>query len=150
MSADAVVERFGEMTVYSLLADLILALHVAFVAFVVIGLALIWIGQFAGWTWVRNLRFRIAHLAAIAIVVAQAWVGMICPLTTLEQSLRSRGGAEPYSGSFIAHWLQRLIFFDAEPVVFTVGYTLFAGLVVGSWWVCRPRREAAEPADLVS
>ena len=140
MSADVVLERFGEMTAYSLLADLILALHVAFVGFVVIGLVLIWIGHFAGWEWVRNLRFRIAHLAAITIVVAQAWVGMICPLTSLEQSLRIKGGVGSYSGSFITYWLRQLIFFDAEPIVFTLGYTLFAGLVVGSWWISRPRR----------
>jgi hypothetical protein len=131
------------MSAYSVLADLILALHVAFVVFVVIGLVLIWIGHFARWRWVRNLRFRVVHLVAILIVVAQAWIGAICPLTTLEQSLRLRGGFDAYSGSFITYWLRRLIFFDAEPIVFTVGYTLFAGLVIGSWWISKPlRREA--------
>ena len=135
------------MIPYSLFADLTLITHVAFVAFVVVGMALIWIGHFAHWAWVRNFRFRIAHLAAIVIVVVQAWIGMICPLTTLEQSLRLRGGIDAYSGSFITYWLQRLIFFEAEPIVFTLGYTLFAGLVVGSWWVSRPHRDVTGPKN---
>lgn len=131
------------MVAYSYLADLVLATHVAFVAFVVIGLVLIWIGYFARWQWVRNLGFRIAHLFAILIVVVQAWVGVICPLTTFEQFLRSKAGVATYSSSFISYWLQRLIFFEADPIVFTVGYTLFAVLVAGSWWICRPGRVVA-------
>ena len=128
------------MNWYSAIADLVLATHVAFIGFVVIGLVLIWMGHFSGWEWVRGLKFRVLHLLAILVVVAQAWVGVICPLTTLEQQLRLRGDSVSYSGSFIAHWLQQLIFFDAEPALFTAGYTLFAGLVAGSWWICRPRR----------
>ncbi|MGH8640305.1 MAG: DUF2784 family protein, partial [Burkholderiales bacterium] len=48
----------------SWLADLILIVHFLFVAFVVGGLALIWIGAAAGWEWVRNFWFRVAHLGA--------------------------------------------------------------------------------------
>ena len=127
------------MNWYSAIADLVLLTHVAFIGFVVVGLVLIWMGHFSKWEWVRGLKFRVLHLLAILVVMAQAWVGVICPLTTLEQSIRSKGGMDSYSGSFIAHWMQQFIFFEAEPIVFTMGYTLFAGLVAGSWWVCRPR-----------
>ena len=40
---------------------------------------------------------RLAHLAAIAVVVAESWLGLTCPLTTLESWLRARAGVAPYA-----------------------------------------------------
>ena len=57
---------------YQLLADAVLALHVAIVLFVVGGLVLVIAGNFRGWRWVNRLWFRLAHLGAIAVVVAEA------------------------------------------------------------------------------
>jgi len=57
---------------YVLAADLLLFGHVLFVVFVIFGLALIVTGKLFDWTWVRNRWFRIAHLAAIGIVVLQS------------------------------------------------------------------------------
>jgi hypothetical protein len=125
---------------YLIAADLLLFGHVFFVAFVVFGLALIVIGKLFGWAWVRNPWFRFAHLAAIGIVVLQSWVGVICPLTTWEMALRERAGDVVYSGSFISHWLESILYFRAPTWVFTVCYTVFAALVVASWFWVRPRR----------
>jgi hypothetical protein len=124
---------------YRALADGVLVMHVAFVAFVIVGLLVILVGGFRGWQWVRNPWFRAAHLAAIGLVVMQAWFSVICPLTTLEMSLRERAGDETYDGTFIAHWLQRLLYYQAPPWVFVLGYTLFGLAVIGSWWKFRPR-----------
>ena len=120
-------------------ADVVLITHVAFVAFVVIGLLLIVCGGFRRWNWIRNPWFRTAHLAATGVVVAQAWFGVICPLTTLEMSLRERAGDVTYGGTCIAHWLQKLLYYEAPPWVFVVSYTLFGLVVVGSWIGFRPR-----------
>lgn len=125
---------------YGFAADAVLATHGLFVTFVVVGQALILAGLWRGWRWVRNLRFRLAHLAAIGIVVAQAWLGMLCPLTILENALRRRAGEAAYPESFIEHWLHRIIFYDAEPWVFTAVYTAFAALVAVTWIYGRPRR----------
>lgn len=111
-----------------------LALHVATVAFVVGGLVLTIVGNLGGWRWVNARWFRLAHLAAIAVVVAQAWLGATCPLTSLEMWLRTQARAATYSGSFIQHWLQRLLYYDAPPWVFTLGYSLFGLLVAATWW----------------
>lgn len=127
------------MTAYRLLADLVLVLHVAIVVFVVGGLVLVIAGNLRGWRWVNALWFRLAHLSAIAFVVAQAWLGMVCPLTTLEMWLRAQAGAAVYSGGFIEHWLQRLLYYDAPPWVFVLAYSLFGLLVLASWLVYPPR-----------
>jgi polyferredoxin len=124
---------------YQMLADAVLALHVAMVAFVVLGLVFIIAGNLRRWSWVNALWFRLAHLGAIAIVVAQAWLGATCPLTSLEMWLRAKARAGTYSGSFIEHWLQRLLYYEAPAWVFVLGYSLFGMLVAAAWWAFPPR-----------
>ena len=130
---------------FVLAADAILFGHVLFVVFVVIGLVLILFGKAFDWAWVRNPCFRLAHLAAIGIVAIQSWVGVICPLTTWEMALRERAGEIAYSGSFISHWLEALLYYRAPAWVFMVCYTVFAGAVVASWFWVRPRPFARRP-----
>ena len=127
-------------TFFLLAADVILLLHVLFVAFVVFGLVLIFVGKVRSWSWVRNRWFRIVHLAAIAVVVLQSWFSVICPLTTLEMALRLRAGDEAYTGTFMSHWLESVLYYRAPAWVFGVCYTAFAALIVASWFRVRPRR----------
>ena len=125
---------------YQLLADIVLTLHVAVVVFVVGGLVLVLAGNLRGWCWVNHLWFRLAHLAAIGFVVAETWLGMLCPLTTLEMGLRERAGVAGYGGGFIEHWLQRVLYYEAPWWVFAVGYSLFGLLVVAAWVRFPPER----------
>jgi hypothetical protein len=128
-------------TPYRLLADLVLALHFGIVVFVVGGLVLVLVGNSRAWGFVNRWWFRLAHLVAIGIVVAQAWLGVVCPLTTLESSLRMRAGDAGYEASFIEHWVGRALYYDAPPWVFTAVYTVFAAAVVAAWRFFPPRRK---------
>ena len=123
---------------YLMAADAVLLLHVLFVAFVVVGLVLILAGKLMSWDWVRNWWFRVIHLVAIGIVVLQSWLGVICPLTTLEMYLRGRAGDATYTGSFVSHWLESILYYRAPAWVFALAYTAFAILVVMSWVWVRP------------
>ncbi len=127
------------MNYYALLADAVLLLHFAFVLFVIIGLVLIVTGGARRWQWIRNGWFRLAHLGAIGVVVAQAWLGKICPLTILEMWLRRQAGQAGYEGGFIQHWVGELLYYSAPPWVFVLCYTLFALLVAAAWWAFPPR-----------
>jgi hypothetical protein len=109
-----------------LLADLILGLHCAYLLFVVGGLALIWVGAWRGWRWVRSVPFRVAHLAAIGLVAVEALIGLACPLTVLEDWLRA--SVETPAG-FAQRWLQALLYWDFPAWVFTASYLAFAVLV---------------------
>ena len=120
---------------WRVLADCVVAFHAAYVTFVVFGLVAIFAGHAAGWRWVRNVWFRAAHLAAILLVCAEAVVGVACPLTTLENSLRMRAGGAAYPGDFIGYWLDWIIFYDAPPWVFTAIYLSFAALVLATFWL---------------
>lgn len=129
----------AESTVWYLLAaDALLFVHVLFVAFVVFGLLLILAGKILRWSWVRNRRFRLLHLAAIGVVVMQSWLGVVCPLTTWEMALRETAGDAVYSGTFVSHWLESILYFSAPPWVFVLCYTGFGLLVVTSWFWVRP------------
>ena len=119
------------------LADVILVVHFLFVAFVVGGLALIWIGAAAGWQWVRNFWFRVAHLAAIAFVALEALAGIWCPLTVWEAALRGSHAEK----SFIAKWVHRILFHDFPEWVFTILHVGFALLVAATWVFVRPGKK---------
>ena len=118
-----------------LFADLILVVHFIFVLFVVIGFLMIVIGRFIGWSWIYDRAFRIGHLVAIGYVVAQSYLGRYCPLTIWENELRGRAGQGGYEESFIQHWLQRLLYYDAEPWIFGVVYSVFGLLVLAAMLV---------------
>jgi hypothetical protein len=123
---------------FQTLADIVLSVHVSIVIFVGGGLVLIVAGNLRGWRWVNAPVFRFAHLVAIAFVVAETWLGFVCPLTTLEMWLRAQAGASTYGGSFIQHWLQRLLYYDAPPWVFIAAYSVFLLAVVAAWWYFPP------------
>ncbi len=123
-----------------ILADLIVVFHASYVSFVVLGLAAILIGAVLRWQWVRNFWFRIAHLTAIGVVVIEAIAGIPCPLTVWESQLRRAAGQAGYSGDFIGYWAHRLIFYRAEPWVFTMLYILFGAAVLATFIFAPPRR----------
>ena len=130
-----------------MLADAVLVAHFCIALFIVGGLGVIVVGSWRRWRVAGSVGFRVAHFAAIAVVVAESWFGITCPLTTLETWLRARAGVVPYSGGFIQHWLSRLLFYEAPAWAFVMAYSLFGLLVVASWW-CFPssaRRSRLDP-----
>lgn len=90
---------------YRWLADVVVALHFAFIVFVVAG----------GLLALRNARWAFAHLPAVAWVAWIEFTGTICPLTPLENALRASAGQAGYSGGFIGHYLL--------PVIYPAGLT---------------------------
>jgi len=79
---------------WSLLADAVVVIHLAFTSFVILG-------GFLTWRW-RAAAF--AHLPALAWGIWIEASGNICPLTPLENRLRHLGGEAGYSGGFIEHY----------------------------------------------
>lgn len=134
---------------YLVLADAVLVIHAAFVAFVLVGLLLVWIGWWRRWRFVRNFWFRAAHLAAIGVVAVESLAGWVCPLTTWENKLRLLAGdGQRYEGSFVQHWLHRVMFFDLDEKVFTVSYLAFFLAVALSLWLVPPTlRGRSKSAD---
>lgn len=118
---------------YRTLADLVLVVHLGFVLFVVLGGLVV-----VKWPPVAWL-----HVPAAIWGVLIEYSGWICPLTPLENSLRVRGGVAGYSGGFIEHYIQ--------PVLYPAGLTRSTQVVLGSvvlilnlaaYWIVVSRRPA--------
>lgn len=100
---------------YRLLADLVVAVHALFVAFVVLG-------GFLAWRWPR---LAWVHVPAAVWGVLIEYAGWICPLTPLENEFRMRAGLEGYPGGFIEHYV--------IPLLYPAGLTPVRQLVLGSF-----------------
>jgi hypothetical protein len=124
---------------YALAADLVAIVHLAYVSFVVLGQAAICIGAGLRWRWIRNARFRIAHLAAITIVVGESLLGIVCPLTVWENGLRELAGEQASERSFVARWVHAVMFYDWPESAFTLIYVAFAAAVALTLWLVPPR-----------
>lgn len=128
----------GGALIYRGLADVVLLLHLGFVLFVVLGGLLV----------LRWPRVAWLHIPAAIWGVLIEYTGWICPLTPLENSLRTRGGQTAFSGSFIEHYIQ--------PVLYPAGLTRATQVALGSlllilnlaaYGVALSRMKRASPGD---
>ena len=125
----------------ALLADAVVVLHFAYVLFAVGGEILVLAGGLLNWRWIRSLPYRLAHLAAVALVAAEALLGVICPLTDWEYRLRGLAGQRVERQlSFVARLVRSVIFYDFPAWVFTLAYVGFAVIVAGTFALFPPRR----------
>jgi len=126
---------------YGALADIVVVLHVGYVAYVVIGQLAIWLGLLLRCRWARNIWFRCTHLLAIAIVALEAAMGWRCPLTVWEDQLRAFAGQPVGQGSFMGRLFHDLIFFDCpnREWVFDAMHIGFAIVVLGTFVFFPPR-----------
>ena len=116
---------------YALLADLLVAVHLGFIASVIGGQFVILIGAALRWRWIRNRWFRVGHLLAIVFVALEAVIGMICPLTEWEYVLRREAGQIVEEDiSFVGRFAREILFYDLPTWVFTTAYVSFALVVV--------------------
>jgi hypothetical protein len=102
---------------YGILAGVIIVAHFLFIAFVAAGGLLVW----------RWPRLAWVHLPAVVWGVVIELTGWICPLTPLENYLRSLGGSNSYRGGFIEQYLIPVIY--PANLTVTVQYIL-GGMVI--------------------
>jgi hypothetical protein len=86
-----------------LLADALVAVHVAFIVFVLAG----------GLLALRHRGWAALHLPAVLWGAFAELTGTVCPLTPLENALRRRAGEAGYPGGFVEHYLIPLIYPEA-------------------------------------
>ena len=101
---------------YSILADIVVAIHFLFILFVALGALFV-----LKWPWVMYL-----HLPAAAWGALIMFAGWICPLTPLENRLRISAGEAGYSGGFIDQYLMPVIY----PAGLTRDFQIWLGLGV--------------------
>ena len=106
----------GRRVLYSLIAELVVALHLTFIGFVVCG-------SVAVLRWPRLVWI---HVPVVLWGVWVEWSGTICPLTPLEKWLRVRAGTVGYEGDFFAEYLLPVLY----PVGLNRGEQIILGFIV--------------------
>src|ERR1700739_2236992 len=106
---------------YAIVVGLIVALHLAFVAYFLIG-------GFVALRWRRTIWL---HVPAVIWGIAIATKRVDCPLTWVERWARHNAGMAPLPpDGFIAHYITGVIY----PVGWVIGVQLTSfALVVASW-----------------
>lgn len=135
--------------IFSILADIVVAFHLAYVAYVVVGLLAILVGLAAKWQWVRNPWFRWTHLAAIGIVAVEALLAIECPLTDWERNLRLWARQPAEEGTFVGRLLHNVLIYDNVPHdhwAFTASYVGLGVLVLALSLLAPPRRRKGSQA----
>ena len=117
---------------YRILADVVLLGHLGFILFVVLG------GIAVRWRrWMA-----IVHLPCAAYGAAIEHWGWICPLTPMENRLRSLAGERGYTGGFVEHYLVPIVY--PETLSATAGTALGIAVVATNClvyaWALRRRR----------
>lgn len=121
------------LSFYSALAISVLVLHAAFILWVVFGVLL---------TRSRPI-LRCLHIASLIWGILTELLPWPCPLTLLENWLEAKAGIQPYQGSFLLHYLDRLVYPDVSATVLTTAGVLVCVLnlaLYGRWmWISRLR-----------
>ena len=105
------------------------------------GFILILAGALFRWRWIRNPVFRWVHLGCIALVAVEAVVGVICPLTLLENWLLVGSGQAGYERTFIGQLIYDLLYYDFPAWVFTIVYVSLAALTALTLVLIPPARK---------
>ncbi|WP_426141489.1 DUF2784 domain-containing protein [Pseudomonas sp. DWP3-1-2] len=122
---------------FRLAADAVVLVHVLFILFALFGGLLV-----LRWRWVGWL-----HIPAVVWGAVVEFFHFYCPLTPLENTLRSRAGMQGYSGGFIEHYLIPLIYpvgLTPQIQLWLGGVVVLCNVVVYSWLARRlwPRRKS--------
>lgn len=117
-------------------ADTILILHFLVIIFIISLYFLIPYGYSKNWKFAKNYKIRLAHLMLIFFITLETFLGIICPLTTLENDLRG----QLYSETFISFWISKVIYWDLPTTFFIVVYTIFLIFAIILWLKFLPKK----------
>ncbi|MFC5951796.1 DUF2784 domain-containing protein [Pseudonocardia lutea] len=105
---------------YRFLADAVMLVHFAFLAFVALGGFLAW----------RRPRVLVAHAAAVGWGLVSVLVGVECPLTAWEDRFRRLAGEQGLTRGFVDTYLTGVVY--PREYLLTLQLVV-AGLVALSW-----------------
>jgi hypothetical protein len=131
--------RQGWAMTPEILAIVILAVHVAIIAFNLFGLVAIPLGAWRGWRFVRIRWWRALHVALLAMVALQALFGRACFLTIWQDALAGNAGAPP----LIVRWVNSLIYWPLPIWFFATLYVAVLAYTLALWFLVPPGRTLA-------
>lgn len=134
-----------------ILADFIVVVHFLWILFMLWGFVLtfcavlgVYVFRSSRMIWRRFFDrwiLRTLHLIGIAFVGTLTLLDKYCPLTIMENLFRRRyDPATDYPGSFIVHYIEKLVYPNVDPV-FIIVPTLFVAAFTIAVYMIRPPRK---------
>jgi len=121
-------------------ADLVLAVHLGFIVFVILG----------GLLLLRFPKIMYLHIPAAVWGAFVEISGRICPLTTWENDLRQSAGESGYAESFVEHYLVPIIYpagLTRDVQLTLAGIVVFANIVIYGWLLYRWNKSRARESS---
>lgn len=128
----------------ALLADVVAAVHLAIVVFVLAVPFAALAGGLLRWRWVRSPLLRLVHLGIMLYIALNALRNELCFLTHIEFDLRREAGQQGAEGSFVGQVLHDVLFVDVDQALLNGIYLGFFALVVLTLVLVPPRRRGAD------
>ncbi len=126
---------------HKIFADAIIVVHFLYILFMLLGFLLTGYALFFREKFFDRWLFRSLHLLGIFYVASLSILGKYCPLTILENELRLRYEVSSvYSGSFIVHYLEKLVYPDVNPLVIQIP-TVFLAIFTIVVFIVRPPKK---------
>ena len=117
-----------------LIADFILLFHFCIVIFISFGFILIPVGYSFDWIWIKKRYLRLLHAGMMSFITFETLLGMICPLTIIENNLR--GINENHS--FISMWVSEIIYWNLPSKFFVILYCILLLWTFLMWKIYPP------------
>ncbi|MBA7475579.1 hypothetical protein ES707_10951 [subsurface metagenome] len=126
---------------HKIFADAIIVVHFLYILFMLLGFLLTGYALFFREKFFDRWLFRLLHLLGIFYVASLSILGKYCPLTILENELRLRYEVSAvYSGSFIVHYLEKLVYPDVNPLVIQIP-TVFLAIFTIVVFIVKPPKK---------
>ena len=117
-----------------LIADFVLLVHFCIVIFISFGFILIPVGYSFDWIWIKKRYLRLLHAGMMSFITFETLLGMICPLTIIENNLR--GINENHS--FISMWVSEIIYWNLPSKFFVILYCILLLWTFLMWKIYPP------------
>ena len=117
-----------------LIADFVLLFHFCIVIFISFGFILIPVGYSFDWIWIKKRYLRLLHAGMMSFITFETLLGIICPLTIIENNLRGINE----SHSFISMWVGQIIYWDLPSKFFVILYCILLLWTFLMWKIYPP------------
>ena len=124
---------------YKTLADLVIFTHLIWIVFMLTGFFITLYALAFKKSFLNCWKFRTLHLAGIFYVASLSILGKYCPLTILENFLRAQVSPQQvYQGSFIAHYLEKIVYPEIDPILIKIPTLLIAVFTIITFVISPP------------
>ncbi len=120
---------------YRIIADMLIVIHFIWIVFMIwVFLKTIISVIKKNYKFLNNVIIRTLHLLGIFLVAIFIIIDKPCPITIWENKFRMLAGETVYKGSFIVHYIEKLVYPDVPPYIVEIP-SILIGLITVIFYI---------------